>query len=168
MIKRWNDLKSRSAKWKQCEPYYALLYDWTKVGALWRGMYSWDLYDMTHDWAKNMKGANCGSCIQTVTVGGRCYNAWDVNYYSFGLICEKCGLSYMDIRKIITMWKMLPTKWSDDKEAAIAFAQYGFMEADANKIYVSVEGNLNSACGACSEKYPSTLSSLWPVAVDSQ
>ncbi|HEV2392602.1 MAG TPA: RHS repeat-associated core domain-containing protein [Verrucomicrobiae bacterium] len=163
MISQFKNLPSRAQKWRNCEPYHALMYDWTDVPALFRGIYSWDLDAMTWLWGNYMKGRSCGDCPQTVTINNKCYNAWNANYYSFGVICRECGMTFRDIRIIINTWKTFNfTKWFDDSEAAIQFADWGLLKANANGIRVTEQNDLTKQCSPCSEKYTGTLGSVWP------
>src|SRR5437870_898819 len=69
-------------------------------------MAAWDLDDMTWYWDNNMR---CGTatCDQTVTVGGKCYNCWDVNYMSYGWAGTLCCMNASQLTDHILLFKMI-------------------------------------------------------------
>ncbi len=166
MTDRFHNL-SRKDQISACEPYILAAQGIgdliTNPSALERGSKGWDLWAMTWGWNDNMKGKNSGACPNTVTIGGRCYNAWDANYYSFGVICSLCGLGYTDIKGIVDWWKLSnPTKWLDDWQAAVTFAQYGYIGGDSGPGFVSTKQDLNKTCSPSIEKFSGDLMSTWP------
>ena len=58
---------------------------------------AWDMNDTTWNWSLNMPCAKLPTCDQTVTLGGKCYNAGDLKYMLYGWASRLCGMSLMEM-----------------------------------------------------------------------
>jgi hypothetical protein len=121
---------------------------------------AWDMADMTLYWKANMPCGKESTCDQTVTVGGKCYNAWDVNYMLYGWGSRMCGMTLSDMETRIIAWKTVKGDFSR-LPGAMYFGGLGWFGA-YSPLPPEVAPVGYPSCVACPKAYPKQLGSVWP------
>ena len=67
---------------------------------------AWDMQDMIGGRLPCDQTGTTRECRDTVTVGGKCYNSWDVNYMLYGWASSLCGMSLDMMYDHIIAWKI--------------------------------------------------------------
>ena len=123
-------------------------------------MMAWDMYDMTWNWRQNMPCGKVTTCDQTVRVGGKCYNAWDMNYMLYGWASSMCGMSLDNMETHIIAWKTAKEDFSR-LPGSMAFATLCWFGAYSPLPPQEAPIGYPS-CTACPKTYPKQLGSTWP------
>ena len=121
---------------------------------------AWDMQTMTTGWGVTMPCGNEPTCNQTVTVGGKCYHAWDVNYLLYGWAGKLCGMNVTQVQEHVIAWKSLNLDF-ERMPGALAFATLGWMNS-YSPLPPEVPPFGYPSCAACSLAYPMDLNSVWP------
>jgi len=136
---------------KACAPIYLPVGDWSMA---------WDMDAMTWDgWFHNMKCGNVTTCEYTVTVGGKCYNAWDVNYLLYGWAASLCDMGENDMVAHVEGYKILKRDWKR-LAGAVWFAELGWHGRFSPLPPQWMMGY--PSCTPCPLSYQSQLDSVWP------
>ena len=105
----------------------------------------------------------CGkvtTCEYTVTVGGSCYNAWDVNYMLYGWAASMCGMGLGQMYDHIAVWKTLKADFAR-LPGALAFGTLGWF-GTYSPLPPQVPPVGYPSCTACPKTYSAQLDSKWP------
>jgi hypothetical protein len=149
VVNRFNSL-SFWGQCKACAPIYLPVGDWSMA---------WDMYDMTWNWKHKMQCGTVTTCDQTVTVGGNCYNAWDVNYLLYGWAANLCDMGENDMLAHVEGYKILKQDWKR-LYGAVWFAELGWHGRFSPLPPQWLMGY--PSCLPCSRAYPTQLGSVWP------
>jgi RHS repeat-associated protein len=150
VISRFNKLSSWQ-RVKACAPI------WLPAGNF---HMAWDMTEMTWNWSRNMRCGRSATCDQTVTVGGKCFNAWDVNYMLYGWASQLCGMSLIAMRDRVIAWKALKADF-DRLPGALAFSVRGW-SGGLTPLPPEVPPIGYPSCVRCPRTYPKHLGSVWP------
>jgi hypothetical protein len=124
---------------------------------------AWDMKVMTWNWARNMRCGKLPTCEQTVTVGGKCYNAWDVNYMLYGWAAGLCGMGVLgpgQMQDHVIGWKT--TKFDFARlPGAMWFSTLGWFGA-YSPLPPEIWPVGYPSCSGCPKAYPKHLDSVWP------
>ena len=121
---------------------------------------AWDMDDLTWNWNLNVHRGAMPTCDQTVTVGGKCYNAWDVNYVLYGWAASLCGLNPLAMEARIIVWKTAKGDL-DRLPGAIKFADLGWFGL-FSPLPVEAPPVGYPSCHPCPLTYSANLNSVWP------
>ena len=121
---------------------------------------AWDMNLITWEWALNMRCTKKGTCYHTVTVGGKCYNSWDVNYLAYGWAANACGFSYSDMLAHVVGWKTIFKQDWERLPGAIAFSTLGYLGMSSPSPSEASFGE--PSCVPCGKSYTGNLKSKWP------
>lgn len=122
---------------------------------------AWDMQAMVWGgWGRNMQCGRVPTCEFTVTVGGKCYNAWDVNYLSYGWAANMCQMSRDVMYQHVIAWKNFHMdQWR--LPGALAFSTLGWYG-----VYSPLPAQVwpigYPSCLACPRTYLAQLDSKWP------
>jgi RHS repeat-associated protein len=129
----------------------------------------WEIWELTWGWDDSHLTGTCGKgpgSRETVTIGGKCYYSWDVNYILFGWLNKLSGLSKENMLSVISMWSVVKpfrnhdiTKYENPTNKKL-WAIQGYNGSFDPPSYIDSK---YSKCKACkNESYSGVLNSNWP------
>jgi RHS repeat-associated protein len=141
--------------WGQCKACAPI---WFPIGDY---SMAWDMRAMVWGgWSKNMRCGKVTTCEWTVTVGGKCYNAWDVNYMLYGWAASMCGMTLDNMQAHVIAWKTAKKDWAR-LPGAMAFSTLGYFGV-YSPLPPEVAPVGYPSCTACPLTYSAQLDSKWP------
>jgi RHS repeat-associated protein len=120
----------------------------------------WDMEYLAYSFTSDILGCKKGllSRNEAVTVSGKCYYSWDVNYMLFGWINSFCGNSMGEMEFMIREYAKR-YKPNDDVSKKIAWARQGYLLDFSAPGYT--DDNFKK-CKTCNEEFKGDLKSKWP------